>query len=164
MIAAVAGVPSDFAELKALQVRAEEIERHKYIPSRFETMRAGLAILTLVVDRCWDQLDEPRRDVLRHLTRKLDEDQKTSWFQRAAGVVHLIAYVSRYGAERTYREAHQLMDAIARFRSAVSTAEERNNEQLQTAIAEAINATLTTPSTTRISRGQVGGWLKRLPH
>jgi hypothetical protein len=160
MIAAVAG-PSDFAELK---VKAVEIERHRYTPSRFETTRNGLAFLTNVVALHWDQLDEPRRDLLRYLASKLDGDQETTWFRRTTGVLRLIAYVSRYGAERTYREAHQVIDACAKFRSAVFAAEERNNERLQSAIAEAINSALTTPPTTRLSRGQVGDWIKRLPH
>jgi hypothetical protein len=160
-IAAVAGVPSDFAELKA---RAEEIERHKYIPSRVETMRDGLAFLTGIVALHWDQLDEPRRDVLRHLASKLDEDQRATWFQRTAGVLRLIAYVSRYGVERTYREAHQAMEACAKFRSAVLAEEEHNNENLQAAVAEAVNSALTKPPMARLSRGQVGEWLKRLPH
>lgn len=163
MIAAVAA-PSDFAEAE-LKVKAGEVERHRLTPNRFEIARVALELLTQVTLQ-WNRLDEPRRDVLRHLASKLDEADadNVSWFKRTARAFRVMVYASRYGVDQMLREAHQLMDAVERFRCAVSTAEERNNEQLQTAIAEVIDSALTTPSTTRLSRGQVGEWLKRLPH
>ncbi len=162
MIAAVAGAPSDFAEAE-LKVKAGEVERHRLTPNRFEIARGALELLTQVTLQ-WDRLDEPRRDVLRHLASKLDEAENVTWFRRTARAFRVMVYASRYGMDQMLREAHQLMDAVERFRCAVSTAEERNNEQLQTAIAEVIDSALTTPSTTRLSRGQVGEWIKRLPH
>lgn len=158
--AAVAYVPSDFAELK---VRAVEVERHRHIPSRFETTRAGLEILTMVALR-WDRLDEPSRDLLRYLADKLGKTEEASWLQRAAGAFHVMVYASRYGADRMYREAHELVDACTRFRCAVLDAEERNNEQLQFMIGEAINAALTSGSTVELTRGQVGDWIRSIPN
>lgn len=152
---------NDFAEAE-LKVKAGEVERHRLIPSRFEIARGALEILTQVT-LDWDRLNEPCRDVLRHLASKLDEAENVTWFKRTAGAFRVMVYASRYGMDQMLREAHQLMDAVARFRCAVSTAEERNNEQLQAAVADAIDSALTTPSTTRLSRGQVGEWIRFRP-
>lgn len=159
MIAAVAGVPSDFAEL---QVRAAEVERHRVLPSRFQVVTEALLSFCEAA-AAWDSLDEPRRDLLRHVAHSLDDRPKISWFGRSRAAVQLARLVMRHGVDETIRQAHALVDARDRFRSIVLECEERNNEALQSVLAEAIDSALTAQPTRRLSRGQVGEWIRQLP-
>jgi hypothetical protein len=158
MAVAVAGMPSDFAVLKA---KAGEVERHTDLPSRFQVATESLNLFSEVA-LAWDRLDEPRRDVLRHLAHSLG-DRKISWFRKQRAALEAAVLVMRHGVDEVARKAHALVEARDRFCSLVMEAEERNNEALQSMLAEAITSTLTTPSTTRLTRGQVGEWIKRLP-
>lgn len=158
MIAAVAGMPSDFAELK---VKAGEVERHTDLPSQFEMATEALNLFSLLAS-AWDKLDEPRRDVLRHLAHSLGE-RKIPWLRKQRAALQAAFLVMRHGVDEVARKAHALVEARDRFCALVMDAEERNNEKLQTMLADAVTASLNPSSRTRLSREQIGEWVKRLP-
>src|SRR5262249_11947908 len=155
MIAAVATGPSDFAEMK---VKATEVERQRALPSQFQVVTEALLVFCEVA-AAWENLDEPHRDLLRHLAHSLDNQPKISWLSKQRAAVDFAGFVMRNGVDEAPRQAHALVDACDRFRSIVLGFEERNNETLQSALAEAIDSALTAPPTKRLSRGQVGEWI-----
>lgn len=161
MIAAVAGMPSDFAELK---VRAVEVERRRALPSQFQLVTDALLLFCEVASE-WENLDEPHRDLLRHLAHSLADDRpKISWLSKQRAAVQFARLVMRHGVDEATRQAHALVDARDRFLSIVLGFEESNNEMLQSVLAEAIDSALAAEPKKRLARGQVGEWIKQLPH
>jgi hypothetical protein len=159
MIAAVAGVPSDFAEL---QVRAVKVERNRVLPSQFQVVTETLLFFCEAAS-AWESLDEPSRDLLRRVAHSVGDRPKVSWFGKQRAAFQLARLVRRHGVDETIRQAHALVNACDRFRSIVLECEERHNETLQSALAEAIDSSLTAQPTRKLSRGQVGEWIRQLP-
>jgi len=157
-IAAVAGAMSDFAELKD---KAGEVERHTDLPSQFEMVTEALDLFSDLAME-WDKLDEPRRDLLRHLAHALG-DRKNSWFRRQRGKLQAAVLVMRHGVEEVARKALALIEARDRFCSLVMEAEERNDKKLQAMLSDAVTSSLKPSARTRLPREQIGEWVKRLP-
>lgn len=152
---------SDFGVLKA---KAGEVERHRYLlpsPSHFEVAMEGLRSFTQLATK-WEKLDEPHRDLLRHLAHALSP-RKLPWWKRQRSAFQFVIFVSRHGIDEAYRQAHAFMDACLQFQSLIFEFEERQNEELQGAVADAVTSARNGSSRTPLSREQVGDWIKRLP-
>jgi hypothetical protein len=151
----------DFADL---QQKAAEVEKAQDRPTLFESATQAIRLLTQFASNQWDVLLEEHRDMLRVLARELVTERKHSWITRQRAKVETWRLISRVGFQGLLKQAAEYENARRDFVSAVFGADERHNEELQSAIGSAVTAAMDPSSRVVLSsKEQLGEWFKRLP-